>query len=200
MRGAREANGSVTVAERNEEIADLVRRAQAGDRRAFDALFSLHETLALRVAFLITTDVELARDATQEAFLRAYRQIRSLRDPAAFRAWFARIVSTTSQRMAHQASRRLTAPLDESLELPAADPGPIEVSEWRDLQRRLRQALVSLSPVHRTVIALAALGHTEAEIARILRCPRGTVKSRLHFARRRLGYFLAQSRGWETVP
>ena len=98
MRGAREANGSVTVAERNEEIADLVRRAQAGDRRAFDALFSLHETLALRVAFLITTDVELARDATQEAFLRAYRQIRSLRDPAAFRAWFARIVSTTSQR------------------------------------------------------------------------------------------------------
>jgi hypothetical protein len=103
--GDREVDASVTAVEHNEDMTKLVRQAQAGDRPALDALFRLHETFAVRLAFLVTGDVELAKDAAQEAFLRTYRQIRSLRDPSAFRTWFAR-----------QARRRVAVPLDEATE------------------------------------------------------------------------------------
>lgn len=159
----------------------------------------LHESLVVKVAYLITGDAELARDAAQEAFLRAYLKIRSLRDPAAFKPWLTRIVSTIAQRMAKREKRRWTYPLDESTDRASLEPLPAEVCEWRDLHQRLEQALASLSPVHRATIALSAFGHSDAEIAQILGCPRGTVKSRLHFARRQLRRSLGDKQGWETV-
>src|SRR5262245_32088041 len=129
-----------------DSLTDLVIRAQAGDLDAYGRLVERTQTMAYAVARSVLRDPALAEDAAQEAFLRAFKHIRDLEDPAAFPGWLRRTVITVSLNV-RRAERRMFLRLDDVPEVPVLDETE---SSWSDLQRlRLAGALVSLSPDER---------------------------------------------------
>jgi RNA polymerase sigma-70 factor, ECF subfamily len=144
----------------------------------------LHEcsALAVRVAFGVLRQREDAEDVAQEAFAKAYRSFRQLRDRDRFRAWLVRM----TWRMAldrQRANRRRTA-REETVG--PADATPPDV-EHHERSQQLWRAIDQLSEKLRVVIVLAAIeGYDIREVATLLELPEGTVKSRLFLARKAL--------------
>jgi RNA polymerase sigma-70 factor (ECF subfamily) len=153
---------------------DLVIRAQAGDEAAFQTLAAAIAPRSMRVAQGILREPTLAEDAMQQALVRTWRQLPSLRDPARFEAWSLRILVNTCNRQARTARR--TSPLPPDFE-PAA-PEALGVVLDRD---RLDRAFARLPLDQRSVLVLHLyLGYANAETAAILGIPEGTVRSRLY--------------------
>jgi len=165
----------------------LARRAMTGDARAFDLLIERHRAMAVRHAGrYFRGDHDRAQDAAQDAFVEAWRDLPTLREPAAFGAWLRRIVFK-------HCDRRIRAPGADAL-----TGGALEdvIGPWREpadeLARKqvagqVRRAIRGLPPGQHEVVAafyVEGLGH--AEIAARFGLPVGTVKRRLHTARRRL--------------
>jgi RNA polymerase sigma-70 factor (ECF subfamily) len=157
--------------------AERVRAAQAGDALAMDELLVALADYVGRLCGPVALDD--GPDAAQETLVQVFRDLRTLRDPGALRAWVRRIALREAVRHA-QRSRREPA-VDpthgpELRELPAAgDP---------ELARDVRSVLAGLSPDQRAVLVLRDLeGYSELEAADELRVAQGTVKSRLHRAR-----------------
>lgn len=122
-------------------------------------------------------------DAVQEALLRAWQRRESLRDPEAFRPWLCRITANVCKDMLRRQHRRQMVPLPENL---AAAP-------YDEDGLALRQAMEQLSPQQRAAVALHYFdGLSVEEVSRALGIPKGTVKSRLLYARRNLGQLLSQ--------
>ncbi|MCL6522773.1 MAG: sigma-70 family RNA polymerase sigma factor [Firmicutes bacterium] len=171
MAAARAA--SREAAETEEE---LVRRAQRGDPGAFEELVREHEKRLFRLARQALEDDEDAADAVQSAFLRAYRGLGRLENPAAFPAWLTRIL--VRECISLMRARRPTVALDSIPEppAPAAEDGEI----WRFVEE--------LPPPQRLILTLRFVyGYGPDEIAAMTGTPSGTVKSRLHRALRSLG-------------
>lgn len=162
---------------------DLIWRCQRRDLAAFEALYRQYSPLALRTAFLFTRSRPEAEEAVQEAFIQVWRRIETLRDPAAYRSWFYRILL----HAAHQARRQpVTVPLelDKHDQADPTSPVPAELAEhWEELQE-LRRALAQLPNLHRAPLILRYYSKlSDLEIAKVLDIPVGTVKSRLYNAR-----------------
>lgn len=136
-----------------------------------------------RLSYAILADEADARDATQDTFVTAWRQIGKLRDPGRFDAWLQR-VAVNSARMTHRARRRRgVREIASSRVGPVADL-PATASPVETDARTLEAALGRLSIEQRSILALHHLeGRSLAELAEILDIPSGTVKSRLHTAR-----------------
>jgi RNA polymerase sigma-70 factor (ECF subfamily) len=128
------------------ELSDLVVRAQAGDIEAYGRLVQATQTMAYAVARGVLHDASIAQDATQQAYLRAFRRLGDLQEPAAFPGWLRRIVISVSLNM--RRARRLTLlRLDDVPEVPVLDEAE---TSWTDLQRhRLATALLMLTPEER---------------------------------------------------
>lgn len=147
---------------------------------AFTQAVQAHRDLLFRVAYTVLRNPEDCADALQEALEKAWRNLPSLRNPEAFRAWMVRIVLNASKGMLRK--RKLqTVPLDNALPAPAVrDPA-------------LAEALAALEEGLRLPITLHYLENlTVAEIAQAMRLPQGTVKSRLFAARRKLAAYLKE--------
>jgi RNA polymerase sigma factor (sigma-70 family) len=122
-------------------LGTVVRRAQAGDLEAFGQLVRDTQTMARGVALSVLRDPELAKDAVQDAYLRAFRRIRDLDDPALFSGWLRRIVLTVAINL-RRSRRRTFLHLDE-LDVPVLDETE---TRWSDSQReRLAAALLTLT-------------------------------------------------------
>jgi RNA polymerase sigma-70 factor, ECF subfamily len=153
--------------------------------REFEARLAEFSTLAFRVAFGVLRHRQDAEDVAQEAIVKAYRSLRQLRDRDRFRAWLVRM----TWRMAidrQRANRRRAA---REVEPPMPPPAPDAVDEiaGRERSARLWQAIDALPHKLRLVIVLAGIEeHDLGNVARLLRVPEGTVKSRLFLARHRL--------------
>lgn len=139
-----------------------------------------------RLSFAILADEADARDAAQDTFVTAWRQIGKLRDPERFDAWLQR-VAVNAARMTHRARRRrgvreiAASRVGGAADLPATA-SPVEADA-----RTLQTALGRLSIEQRSILALHHLeGYPVADLAAILDVPIGTVKSRLHTARQAL--------------
>ncbi len=170
----------------------LVRRARGGDRAAFDALVDESYALLYGAALRLTGDPEIAADATQEAYVRAYNSLRNFRGQSAFTTWLYRIVVNVCLDHLRQRKRQpcsLDAPAAGAedtapLRLPPSPDTPQQQAERRERQRVVQEALMRLSDDHRTVLVLYDLrGFSYEEIAYITEVPLGTVKSRLNRAR-----------------
>lgn len=154
--------------------------------REFEERVRDSSTLAFRVALGVLRHRQDAEDVAQEAFLRAHRSFASLRDRDRFRSWLVRTAFRLAldHRRAH--SRRLVR------EEVARAEGTAEASVEEELARRevsakVAAAVEALPEKLRIVTVLAAIeGHDLANVARLLELPEGTVKSRLHLARRAL--------------
>jgi RNA polymerase sigma-70 factor (ECF subfamily) len=153
--------------------------------REFEARLVESSTLAFRVAYSVLRQREDAEDVAQEAFAKAYRNFRQLRDRTRFRAWLARMTWRLAIDRYRATSRR------KALEL-NAEPSECEASSAeaiaiRERAERLWQAIDALPEKFRMVIVLASIeGYEVAEVASLLGVPKGTVKSRLFAARQRL--------------
>lgn len=157
----------------------LVEQARRGDHDAFAAL--VHATIArLDVAArLILRDPELARDAVQDGLFRAWRDLRSLRDPDRFDAWLYRL--TVNACLDHHRRRRRRALEVEITEL-HAPLAPDHAGSFAD-RELVERVLRRLDPGGRAIVVLHYyLGLSLPDVAGVLRLPLGTVKSRLHRA------------------
>ncbi len=173
----------------------LVRAAQQGDVEAFNALVLRYQDLAYTVAYRVMGESEAAADATQEAFIAAFRKLRQFRGKN-FRAWLLRIVTNACYDELRRRQRRPTVSLDALSNSPRpAAPSPLHApqeSPEQHLQRRelhdaIQRCLNALPAEQRIVAVLADVqGYSYQEVAHIARLRLGTVKSRLSRARARL--------------
>lgn len=178
--------------------AELVDRARAGERFAFDLLMQRHEREVITVAYRMLGQYEDALELSQEAFLRAYRGLPTFRQEASFRTWLYQITLNLSRhRRRWYARHRVgqTVPLDapagddpegDTLAQKIADraAGPREEAARSELRGKIQAALGRLPDPFRSVVVLRDMeGMAYEEIAEICREPVGTVKSRLHRAR-----------------
>ncbi len=170
--------------------AALIARSQRGDLEAFDRLVAAHEDRIYHAAFRITGNAEDARDAAQEALLKAFRALPRYRHESAFSTWLHRIAVNASLDLVRRRPHVPPLPLEE-VALPATVGNPEPEAERSELQRRVHQALGGLAPAHRTIIVLRDLqGLAYEEVAEVLRIPIGTVRSRLSRAREALRVLL----------
>ena len=159
---------------------DLVLRAQAGDHDAFSALATGSIARLYRTAMLVLHDGEQARDATQDALVRAWLDIRALRDPGRFDAWLHRILIRGCYEESARIRRRRSVEIRvDDINLPV-DAGDGHRVDARD---RVDSAFRRLTTDQRAVLVIHHyLGLRDAEAADVLGIPAGTYKSRLHRA------------------
>ncbi len=186
----------------------LIYDAQHGDLDAFNRLVLAYQDALYNTALRILGDEERAADATQEAFISAFRAINSYRG-GSFKAWLLRTVTNACYDDLRRQKRRPTTPLependdDEEIESPRwlADRSmsPEEKSEAAELEHAIQHCLEALPTDFRAVVVLADVqGMDYAEVAAAVRTPLGTVKSRLARARLRLRECLQDF--WELLP
>lgn len=168
----------------SDEISDrmLVVQAQARDQAAFRELVTRYER---RLAYYIRRMLGGAFDVMQDVWLLVFRKLPALEAPEAFRVWLYKIAhDVTVSRLRKQAHRHQSIPDDELIS------GELETwNEFEALERAelVHRTLEQLSPSHREILTLRFLEGLElAEIANVVGCELGTVKSRLHYAKRSL--------------
>jgi RNA polymerase sigma-70 factor (ECF subfamily) len=162
-------------------LSELVRAAQAGDHQAFAALARHASNRLYGIARRILGDPHAAEDATQDALVDIWREIRAIRDPERFDAWSTRILVRACQREIGRRRRlRVTSPAVEA----ASEHDAYGQLADRDV---LEQAFRRLPLAQREVLVLHHhLGLEPTELVPILGVPAGTVRSRLHYAHRAL--------------
>jgi RNA polymerase sigma-70 factor (ECF subfamily) len=172
-----------------------IARLRAGDLAALEPLVRAHQLRATQAAYLVVHDRSLAEEVVQAAFLKAYERIGQFDRSRRFAPWFLTTVLHDAVKAARRRDRHL--PL-EALGDPGGagwlvgrEPTPEERWERAETTAEVRRALAALPAAQRAaVVARYYLGLSEAEAARALACPPGTLKWRLHAARERLRLLL----------
>lgn len=171
---------------------ELVERSQEGDHQAFRILVERYEARIYTLAYSIIGDRELARDATQEAFLKAYQALSRFREKSTFYTWLYRISLNVCLDTARKENRGVEIDsLDTMTGLKDIVPGflfdseaPSGKVEQEELSQIIQSVLNTLSSDHRTMVVLKDIeGLSQEEIAETIGCSVGTVKSRLSRAR-----------------
>jgi RNA polymerase sigma-70 factor (ECF subfamily) len=172
----------------------LIRNAQNGDLEAFNRLILAYQEMVYNQAYRVMGEADAAEDATQEAFISAYRKIHTYRG-GSFKAWLLRIVTNACYDELRRRKRRPVVAIeptddyDNEIESPRwmASPGesPEDFVTRTELSASIQRCLNTLSEDFRTVVVLVDIqGMDYAEAAEIMGTPLGTIKSRLARARR----------------
>jgi len=180
----------------------LVARCQSGDRQAFEELFTFYRDDVFRFAYLVVRDSTLAQDVVQETFLKVFRSIDKFQFRSSFKSWLYRVAVNEAITLLRR--RKIKEELDPA-------PGTSQEHQRGRVQRAwqpeeavldseekhlLHVAIGRLDPVHRSVIVLKYFHEfSDTEIAAVIGCPPGTVKSRLHRARELLRHHMARQMG-----
>jgi len=165
-----------------------ITRMQQGDIAGLEALVHRYQDRALRAAYLICLDRDLAQEVTQDAFIRAYRNIKQFDGERPFGPWFLRIATNEALMALRQRKHtiHLSGQMAETA-LSDQDPSIEQTLMAAETREAIWDALAQLSPKQRAaVVSRYYLGLGEAEMSHIFGCPRGTIKRRLHDARQRL--------------
>jgi len=165
---------------------DLIARVLAGDRIAARELYDAHATRVYRLAFRLTGDADLAREFTQDTFVRAFSQLARFRGDSALSTWLHRITIT----VVANAMRKVKRFRERETDLEDVHPYSSDASGGGAdpvLRERLHRAIDALPEIYRvTVIMHDVEGYTHTEIAEVLGVAEGTCKSRLSMARAQL--------------
>jgi RNA polymerase sigma-70 factor, ECF subfamily len=177
---------------------DLVRRSQAGDTRAFDALVTKYRGRVYAMAYHLVQNETEAWDLAQEAFIKAWRAMPTFKGDSAFYTWLFRITHNVAfDWMRKKKIRADGNEFDDSRAdhgiaagaeaVARAVPAPDTAMKQAELGQRIREAIAQLSPDHQQVILLREVeGLAYDEIASAMQCSVGTVMSRLFYARKKL--------------
>ena len=179
--------------------AAVIARAGAGDRTAFTQLMEHYQSACYGLAWRLLGDRDQAADATQDAFIHAYKAMASYRG-GIFRSWLLRITANASYDILRRQQRRPTSPLpdpeDGAPELPDRFAvNPLAEATRSEMYKHLEVALAKLPEDQRTAIVLCDVyGMDYNEVAAMTQSALGTVKSRIHRGRLRLRELLAEHR------
>ncbi|MEZ0396701.1 MAG: sigma-70 family RNA polymerase sigma factor [Anaerolineales bacterium] len=164
----------------------LIEQAQQGDRNAFGELVRRHYESVVHVVYRLCGEAQLAEDAAQEAFLRAWINLPSFEPRASLRNWLYRIAVNAALDVLRRKSEE-TVEDEDMLMVSDQTPGPEEALIRREQVELLQRALQALPEASRSVLVLREYGELSyQEIANVLDIPIGTVMSRLNYARNRL--------------
>lgn len=180
--------------------ADLVRRTQEGDTRAFDELVMKYSRKLYGLVYNMTSNKEDTHDLLQDIFAKAYRSLRRFRGNSTFYTWIYSIAVNMTLNFLKKRKRRAGYSYDDVDSGIQNDPAfidqahqsnPRRQSNIHELQKKLNEAMQSLSEDHRTVVTMFDIqGMPHAEISRILGVSEGTVRSRLYYAHQQLQVYL----------
>jgi RNA polymerase sigma-70 factor, ECF subfamily len=176
---------------------EIVHRVQGGDVAAFDQLILKYRARIYGVVYNLTSNREDASDLTQEAFIKSFQSIHRFQGQSSFFTWIYRIAVNST--LSHLRKNRLRTffslerineddPVSRELIAAITDTTAVDKGAYvRELQERLNEALQKLSIRHRTVVTLFEIdGLSHQQIAEIMDCSVGTVRSRLHYAKQLL--------------
>jgi len=175
---------------------NLIAAARGGDTQAFNQLVLLYQSTVYNLAYRILGDPEAAADASQEAFLSAFRAMRRFRG-GSFKAWLLRIATNACYDQLRLKQRRPTSPLNALSErtTPFAESAeePENYALRQELSEVIQKGIQTLPPDQRIALVLSDVqGMSYKEIAAITKASLGTVKSRLSRARAKLRDFLLE--------
>ncbi len=183
---------------------ELVARTQAGDARAFDELVVKYTPRLYGLVYNMTANHEDANDLLQDVFAKAFRSISGFRGKSSFYTWIHSIAVNMTINFLKKRGRRFQMSLDdvdlniqndkEFIELTASS-SPVREADLGELQQKLNEAMLKLSPEHRAVVTMFDIqGMPHAEISKILGVSEGTIRSRLFYAHRQLQAYLEEFR------
>ena len=188
--------------EQNEQL--LLEKAKAGDVAAFEELIEAYQKKVFNLALRMIGNADDAADLAQEAFIRIFKAISGFKEQSSFSTWVYRITTNVCLDEIRKRKNRRVISLDEELHMDDGDikrqvesdgPRPDEAAEREELRRIVNEAINSLPVEQRTAITLRDLnGMSYDQIAQILDCPAGTVKSRINRARQALKNVLSARR------
>ncbi len=175
------------------EEGDLILASKKGDLDSFNQLVERYQREVYNLALRMLGNSQAAEDATQEAFISAFRGIARFRG-GNFRAWLLRIVANACRDQLRLLRRRPTIPLDALvLEADRDTPSPEDYALRRELGEQIAKALADLLPDQRLAVILCDIeGLSYEEIAQAMNCSLGTVRSRISRGRGRLRRHLAE--------
>ena len=171
--------------------AELIERARAGDTKAFGVLVERYQRRVVGVAMAVVHDQEDALELAQETFVRAFENVGKFESRSSFSTWLYRIAANIAIDFRRRERRHPTMRGDEAeielQRLPSKLGDAFKETQRGEMAERIRRALDQLTPEHRAAILLREVeGLSYDEISDVLQCPRGTVMSRLHYARNHL--------------
>ena len=188
-------------AEQTDDDLAYVRRVQSGDVEAFDHLVLKYRERLFSIIYNLTSNREDAADLTQESFIKAFRSLKRFRGRSSFFTWLYRIgVNVTLSHLQKHKARRFFSFENLSEEVNQETAFEILASRSKterptllnELQEKLNEALQKLSNKHRTIVVLFEIeGLSHKQIAEIMKCSEGTVRSRLHYAKQQLQAYLS---------
>ena len=196
-------SGSIVPNEDIEDVFSLVQRAKNGDLSAFDSLIIRYRQRLYSVIYNMTMNAEDAADLTQESFVKAFRSLAKFREKSSFYTWLYRIgVNLTLTYLKKRKIRQFFS-FDQASEdggmskdleaVSSTSTTSVKKALNNELHEKLNEALSKLSDKHRTIVVLFeidGLGHKE--IASIMKCTEGTVRSRLFYAKQQLQSYLSE--------
>lgn len=182
----------------------LLDKAKTGDVTAFEELIEGYQRKIFNIALRIVGNYDDANDLAQEVLIRIYKSIGNFKEQSSFSTWIYRITTNVCLDDIRKRKNRKVISLDEEIrvedgemqrQIVSNDPLPEDTAERGELRELVNGAIRSLSEEHRLVIVLRDLqGFSYEEIARILKCPEGTIKSRINRARQALKNVLQSKR------
>lgn len=180
--------------------SELVALARKGDKEAFRQLFERYEKKVLSIALGMVSNPEDAMEIVQDTFVKAYENLQGFKGESSFYTWLFRIAVNRAIDVRRQYRRNPTTGLQEEFGYPDSDEpydeflgdpegmmDPVRQAEAREISRRVAAAVAELTPYHKAVILLREVeGLSYEEISQVMECSKGTVMSRLHYARKKL--------------
>lgn len=187
----------------NDEVHRLVPRAIDGDFDAFDQIMLLYRERLYGVIYNMTFNHEDAADLTQESFVKAFRSLSKFKRKSSFFTWLYRIgVNLTLTHLKRKKARKFFSfdqlidqnkSKNQSVEFSSSETSSVKTTLLNELHEKLNEALSKLSDKHRTIVVLFEIdGLSHKEIASIMKCTEGTVRSRLHYAKVQLQSLLSE--------
>ena len=179
----------------------LVQQARRGDLEAYDELIRRYQERIYATVYHMTANHEDANDLAQESFIKAYQALKSFKGGSSFYTWLYRIAVNKTINFLKQRKNRIHLSLNDldfntehnpDLVALISEKTPHREVNLAELQEKLNAALLKLSEPHRLVVVLHDVqGMSHDEIAKIMECNIGTVRSRLFYARQQLQALLA---------
>lgn len=166
--------------------AEIIKRCQQEDQEAYDELYKAAGKKALWTVYLLAGRMDIAEDIVQEAFFQCFRNINKLQKPELFPVWFNRILLRTCWHMVYRERKKPAVSLEEeALTELMSDENVSERVESNQMGSAIREAVNRLKPSMRSTVVLYYYNDLSIrEIAQVMSCFQGTVKSRLHYAKK----------------
>lgn len=188
--------------ESNREDLEWLARFKKGNRHAFDFFVKKYQRRLYGVIYNMTSNKEDAADILQDVFIKTYRALEKFNGEATFYTWLYRIAVNTTLSFLEKNRKKMAMSLESWNEEgkiadfllldPHGEKGDRSIL-LKELKEKLNEALQKLSIIHRTVVVLFEIdGMSHSEIAQVLHCSEGTVRSRLHYAKEQLRSLLSE--------